>query len=126
MGWSDSSRENRFRRCRPALALVCLQYLQLQGPLTSLPAPFAHPPNYSLTATRHHVEFLSGLLEKEGMETSYVHGNLDQVCLLFGTGLESSRLGSDGGGLARPPRSLAGLTFALCTLHVCLPTTGGP
>jgi hypothetical protein len=30
-------------------------------------------------ATRHHVEFLHGLLQHQGLEAAYVHGNMDQV-----------------------------------------------
>lgn len=36
-------------------------------------------PTLVFVATRHHVEFLHGLLAAEGLETTYVYGSMDQV-----------------------------------------------
>ncbi|EFN52852.1 hypothetical protein CHLNCDRAFT_26393, partial [Chlorella variabilis] len=39
----------------------------------------ADQPTIIFASTRHHVEFLAGLLAQDGLEAAYVHGNMDQA-----------------------------------------------
>ncbi|PSC71287.1 DEAD-box ATP-dependent RNA helicase 29 [Micractinium conductrix] len=39
----------------------------------------ADQPTIVFTSTRHHVEFLHSLVEREGMQSAYVHGSMDQA-----------------------------------------------
>ena len=65
-------------RARLASCAVCLSLPQPCSPPTS-PSSSHPPPAFLPAATRHHVDFLFQLLQREGLQAAMVHGSLDQA-----------------------------------------------
>jgi ATP-dependent RNA helicase DDX54/DBP10 len=63
-----------------ALAFFTVRQDDKPGALLFLLTEVVHPgqPTIVFASTRHHVDFLAGLLQREGVSVASVHGNMDQ------------------------------------------------